>query len=350
MASFACKRMLHALVASLLKECAGEQQSLYVLEELVPTLIPALVELTQAYERGKTGLVDSGKEGVVVGVGGGVPAPVDFVASFLYRNNPRFEQSSAKVDAHRALVKQVIAQEHLSLAQGAFLRNLERDVASGLGGLGVWPEGADCVRLRGADARQTLDALEWETGIVGLADELLVVFEALDVRNSGVLQWGEVVYTLESWLEANPDRKRAKPTRAFGRWLLQEVRAKVELGVEAHFGTTDAAELARTAALQHVVEGPDASVSVGASASAGAENVSASACLRLMREITGSALRWTAKQDYSVFEPEDVLDARETKCTEDDLLSTSELQDVLSTFTQRLAQARVDHFFNICID
>jgi hypothetical protein len=320
------KALVRELVAALLRDCKSAE-SAYALEELVPTLVPALVHVL--------GLLEA--KAARAGKGGALPAaerdvrPLNSLAQFLMRNNPLAPGGACgKVAAQRELVREAIVLEREALGAARFLKRLKgAGMEQEILGLKAWPLTATgkvehfCA-LHGPRMQRVLGELEGAAGLAGLRDELTVALEVLDVRKSGAVAWPAFCALLAQWLALCPEPGRAKMTRGFRAWLRKETRDRVAAAALAYFAhTSQDCLFERAAREQGAALWPDVA--------------------RLLAEVKHCALGW-GEDDCARVEPEEVLDAREQKCSDDLELTMHDFAQLLSAYYDRLAAARVDHF------
>jgi len=286
------RRAVQGLVRALL---TGSEDREFLLERVLPTLIPAVVQLLQAAERAEAAR-RSADENESLEL-----KPVNLLATYLYRANPQFGQPSAAVREHRELINLVIAQEKRRLEQDRFVASLERDVRGTVTELGVWPTAVDSnqpqsiLKRGGPLFGAVLDELEFATGLAGLQDELLVALEVLDVNKSGATSFREFCSVLAEWLrerqQERPELRRSRMSSQFRKWIESETNAKVRQTIEAYF------RVRGTSALFETLSAPDQ------------EGLDWNAALRFMREVMDHALGWdVAQQDAARFDLEMVLD------------------------------------------
>jgi hypothetical protein len=234
------------------------------------------------------------------------------------------------VAAQRELVREAIVLEREALGAAKFLKRLKgAGMEQEILGLKAWPLTATgkvehCCPLHGPRMQRVLGELESAAGLIGLRDELTVALEVLDVRKSRIVAWPAFCGVVAQWLALCPEQGRAKMTRAFRAWLRKETRDRIAAAALVYFAQTSPDGLfERAAREQGAALWPDVA--------------------QLLNELKHRALGW-GDDDCAHVEPEEVLDAREQKCSDDLELTKHDFAQLLNAYYDRLGAARVDHF------
>ncbi|GBG31750.1 Hypothetical Protein FCC1311_079752 [Hondaea fermentalgiana] len=290
------------LIRSLLTECRSVECE-YTLEHLLASLVPALVQVAKTWaERGTQTQIQ----------------PVNLLARQLYRNNPKFAQSKTKAAREHRRVRELIVEERRALRQKRYDVRFATAVEDELLKLEMWPvepaSGSPCryVRLHGREITALLDEVEQRTGRHGLRGQLEVVLEVLDVREQRQAEWADFIDAMTTIVKADRPGILSK-------WLLRELRVKLDLALEDYYGSAEASEL--------IVKALRSGKLTGAGV------------IRFLEEVRDAALGWEA-----TFEPEEILDARETKCSDLVEILSEDFALIMDAFLDRLANERMKAF------
>lgn len=296
--------LLRDLVRKLLTECKSVQCD-YTLEHLLASLIPALVHVAKAWAE-----VSKGNKQQI--------QPLNMLAAHLYRNNPKVVSRSSKVSVEQRRVREMIVEEKHGLRRKSYDGKLKEAVQDEILKLDIWPLNSETnspqrnVPLHGRTIKALLSEVEALSGRTGLRQQLEVVFEVLDVQSKRELAWPDLVYAMESFVNAN------KPG-AFSKWLHRELRVKIDQALEEYYGTLETESLALKASQ--------------------AGELTGSSSLQFLYEIRDAVLGWE-----TTMEPETVMDARETKCSDTVRLTSADFGELLETYLERLTRVRLDTF------
>jgi len=169
--------------------------------------------------------------------------PVNYLASFLCRNNPRYPKGNDRV------LQNIIFEEKKRSDQLAFVEALQFDAESEIKELGIWPIAPNglLVKSLGIHSDNMVDLLqeiEWRTGIAGLTCDMGVFFEILDVTKSQMITWIDMGQVVNKWMSLYSQNS----TSEFRGWLYSQLEYRIEQSVFHYFEVKDIQSLIGKAA------------------------------------------------------------------------------------------------------